>query len=232
MKKEQNKTNTALNEVEKIQQRIFEREVDEELQQEKLMQFWQKYRFVIIGGITAVLLATIGYEVHRSWWQKVRLGESDQYENALFSAYTGKPEEAITQLKLLSEEGKTGYQYLAQMEAAGILLASNRQDEALSILSALASNEKAPIQLRHTAVLAFVGHQLESGDASKLQSMLQPMMRSDNDFSVLAVELSALLYIRENQTEKAIQVLEEALKKQISSPTKQRLNGLLMEIRS
>ncbi len=232
MKKEQNKTNTALNEVEKIQQRIFEREVDEELQQEKLIQFWQKYRFVIIGGITAVLLATIGYEVHRSWWQKVRLGESDQYENALFSAYTGKPEEAITQLKLLSEEGKTGYQYLAQMEAAGILLASNRQDEALSILSALASNEKAPIQLRYTATLAVVGHQLESGDASKLQSMLQPMMRSDNDFSVSAAELSALLYIRENQTEKAIQVLEEALKKQISSPTKQRLNGLLMEIRS
>lgn len=232
MKKEQNKTNTALNEVEKIQQRIFEREVDEELQQEKLMQFWQKYRFVIIGGISAVLLATIGYEVHRSWWQKVRLGESDQYENALLSAYTGKPEEAITQLKLLSEEGKTGYQYLAQMEAAGILLASNRQDEALSILSALASNEKAPIQLRHTATLAVVGHQLESGDASKLQSMLQPMMRSDNDFSVLAAELSALLYIRENQAEKAIQVLEEALNKQISSQTKQRLNGLLMEIRS
>ncbi len=217
----------------KIQQRIFEREVDEELQQEKLIHFWQKYRFVIIGGIVAVLLATIGYELHRSWWQKIRLQESDQYENALFAAYTGKPEEAVSRLKALSEDGRTGYRYLAQMEAAGILLSSNQTDEGMTLLSALANDDKAPVQLRNAAALAFVGHRLENGDATALQGLLNPMLNSsEGSFAASAAELSALLYVRENQTDKAVQVLESALKNGDMSPqAQQRLSGLLMEIK-
>ncbi len=216
----------------KIQQRIFEREVDEELQQERLQQLWQKYKWLVIGGIIVVLGGTIGYELYRSWWHKTRLAESDMYEAAVLNAHTGKADAAIDGLTDLGETGKTGYQYLAQMETAGILLAANREADALPILADLMANDSAPAPLRASATLAYVGHQLETGDAAELQALLKPLLTAQSGaFAGLAAELSAVLFIRQGQPKEAALVIEQALgDENIPLPTRERLTHLLSEV--
>ena len=51
-------------ELEEIQQAILAREVEEELQRERLLNFWNKYRFLIIGGVFAIILSKNGHKVN------------------------------------------------------------------------------------------------------------------------------------------------------------------------
>ena len=51
----------------KIQQRIFEREVDEELQQEYLMNLWRKYRGFAFGESVGIFLIVLGFKAYRIW---------------------------------------------------------------------------------------------------------------------------------------------------------------------
>lgn len=216
----------------RIQQRIFEREVDEELQQERLANLWRRYRWVVISGIVLIVGGAVGYEAHRSWWQKTRLSESDQYEAAVFNVYTGQAETAVAQLDELAESGKTGYRYLAQMEAAGILLAMDKQDEALMTLQDVMNDTDAPAPLRAAATLGFVGHQIETGDPAELQTLLTPLMNGGNPaFVASAAELSALLHVRAGDKAAAIRVAEQALSgDKVPLPIRERLTYLLAEV--
>lgn len=221
----------SCDEAARIQQRIFEREVDEELQQERLAHLWRRYRWLIIGGIILVVGSAVGYEAHKSWWQKTRLSESDRYEAAVFNAYTGQAEQAVTQLDALSETGKTGYRYLAQLESAGILFSMDKKQDALAILQDVMNNTKAPSYLRSVATLSFVGHQIEDGNSVELQHLLTPLMMSDNaSFSASAAELSALLSLQSDDKVSAVRVIEQALSSEkIPLPIRERLTYLLAE---
>ena len=65
------------------QEKAFELEVDEEMEQERLTQMWEKYRTWIIGGVSAILILTAGFQIYQSWWKNVRLNESDAFEQAM-----------------------------------------------------------------------------------------------------------------------------------------------------
>ena len=82
-------------ECKKYQDKAFELEVDEELQQERLAEWWKKYSWLVYGGIAAILLVTAGAEWYRAHQMRLRLSESDAFETATLLAYQGKNEEAI-----------------------------------------------------------------------------------------------------------------------------------------
>ncbi|MBR5129841.1 MAG: tetratricopeptide repeat protein [Alphaproteobacteria bacterium] len=224
------KKDKTIDEMEKLQQAIFEREVDEELQREKLKAMWQKYRFAVVGFIIGVLLVTIGHEVYYSWRQKVSLSESDSFENAAVLAYTGETEKAEEILKKLVAEGKTGYAPLAQMKLAGIYLAQNKTQEAINALQAVI-NSNAPEQLKAVATIAYVGQLFETEDATKLQNMLQPYLIGSSNFVGSAAELSAALHLKSNNEAAAIKVLNQTINNPKTAPiVKKRLSELLSVI--
>ena len=227
MTKKRNKQN---DEMEKLQQAIFEREVDEELQREKLRMMWQKYRFAIIGFVLGILLVTIGTEIYHSWRQKVSLAESDSFENAAVLAYIGETDKAIDVLKKLAKDGKTGYAPLAEMKLAGIYLAQNNNEAAVESLNKV-MNSDAPEQLKAVATIAYVGQHFETEDSAKLQEMLKPLLLSNNAFAGSAAELSAALYLKDGNNNAAIQTLKNAMNNPVASAVvKERLSELLSVI--
>ncbi len=215
-------------ELERIQQAILEREVEEELQKERLMNFWKKYRVAILGGLVVILGITIGSELHRSWYDKIRLAESDQFEQAVLLSFTGKEEQANQVYQKLADTAKTGYKYLAQMRLAQNALVSNESKKGIQYLSTLMNDSGAPEELRDVARLAVVGHQIGSVPATQLQQDLQPLLDKQNGFYASAVELQAVLFLEQKKTKEAVDVLNNAIAlPTLSADAKDRLKELL-----
>lgn len=211
----------------KIQQIIFEREVDEELQSERLRHLWDKFKYLIIGIVVGILLITVAIEWYKSWDIKTRLEQSDLFEEAVISSYIGDNEKALTLFSDLSQKGRGGYKYLSQFEIAGILFSDGKDKEALMVLNTLMNNKKAPFEIRSVATLSFVGHQLDVEDPAQLQKILQPLLEKDSAFYGSAVELSASLLLEEGKIEQALSLLDEALARQTLTPLmRQRLTDL------
>lgn len=229
MKKEKKPINPQ-DEMVRLQQELLAKEVDEEMHREKMRALWMKYRFVVLGFVIGVLLITVGLEVFQSWRTRVSMKDSDAFENAVILAYTGNPDKAITALQEIAKKSHTGYEYLAQMKIAGILFQQGKDTEALDMLKKVIDSG-APKELKSVATLSYVGHQIDTANAQELQKMLTPLLKSNNPYRASAAELSAALYLKENNKQEAIAVLKGAISDELASPfVKERLNGLLTVI--
>ncbi len=215
-------------ETDKIQQAIFEREVEEQLQKERLTNFWNKYRFAIMGAIAGVILVTVGTEVYYSWRTKVRLNESNAFENAVVLNYTGDSAQALLELQHLVDTSKTGYKYLAQLKIAGIFFASEQDDKAFAALQNVMNDTSAPQQLRDIATLSYVGHQVEGGDPARMRSLLEPMLTPVSAYYGSAVELAVVLAVTQGDAASVLPMLKQAISEPSINPsTKTRLEQLL-----
>lgn len=215
----------------RMQQEMLAREVDEDVQKERLKGLWYKYRFFIFGAILAVLLITIGVEVYRSMQVRSSLEESDLFENAVVMAHEGDKEKALKMLTDLSKDGDTGYAYLAELKMAGILFGQNKQTEALETLKKVMNNKWAPDELRAVATLSYVGHQLDTGSPEELQKMLNPLLTKGSGFYGSAAELSSVLFLKQGNKSAAVKLLKEAVDNDLTSPmVKQQLVNMLSVI--
>ncbi len=216
------------NEEELIKQAILEREVEEELQKERLMNFWKKYRFIIIGGLFLIIGVTVGTEVYKSWYNKVRISESNLFEQAVLSDYTQETEKANQLYDDLAKNARTGYQYLAQMRLAQMAFGQNNATKGMQLLTQLMNDGNAPEELRDVARLSAIGHQIGTTDSNELLKLLQPLLDKQNSFYASAVELQAILLLEQKQLNNARDVLNIALGlPTLSEQSKNRLKELL-----
>ena len=63
--------------------------------------------------------------------------------------------------------------------------------------------------LQGVARLNFVMHQIDDGDPVELRTMLEPLLVAGNGFRPLAMELNAVLSLREGDREEARQIYTE-----------------------
>ena len=213
-------------ECKKYQDRAFELEVDEELQNERLLQFWKKYSWLVYGGVAAILLITIGAEWYRNYRTQIRLKESDLFENATLLAVDGKNTEAITAFEKLAQSGKTGYKVLALINLADLQLAENKKAEGLETLKKVLeiTPKKDPIHL--VASLTYVGYQLGDGNPDELLKVLEPAL-NDKSFQGLATELAVQLLNKKGDKVEAQKLIQKAFQNPTLSVTSRaRLNTL------
>ena len=215
----------------KYQDQAFELEVDEDLQQERLNKFWKKYRWLAYTAVILILAATAGIQLYQSWRMKIRLEESDAFENAVLKIFTQKPEEAKPVLTKLATNGRTGYKYLARLELAGLAARQNNTETALAELNTLI-NSDAPDTLKAVATLSYVGYQVDTGNTKELLKLLEPYM-SNSAFIAPAAELSAVLYLRDSEPEKTKGMLKKALLiPNLSNVSQTRLKNLMQMVES
>ncbi len=194
----------------KYQEKAFELEVDEDLQQERLRRFWKKYAWMIYAGVILILAMTAGIQLYQSWKMKVRLAESDQFETAVIKIFSQKPDEARPLLNELANNARTGYRYLARLELAGLAARQNDKETALVELKKMLDGS-TPEPLKTVALLSYVGYQADTGNPEELLKMLEPVMENVS-FIGTTMQLVTVLYLRDNQPEMAKQKLQNALK--------------------
>ena len=215
----------------KYQDQAFELEVDEDLQQERLNRFWKKYRWLVYAAVILILGATAGIQLYQSWRMKIRLSESDAFENAVTNIFAQKPDEAKPVLTQLATSGRTGYKYLARLELAGLAARQNDTQTALKEFKTL-MNSDTPESLRAVATLSYVGHQVDTADPKTLLNELKPFLNNPA-FVGLAAELATVLYIRDKQPQEAQKMLQKALAlPNLSETVQTRLKALSQIIES
>ncbi len=220
-----------IDEAERIQQAILMREVEEEIQKEKLLNFWKKYRFLIIGGIIGVVAFTCGNEVYRMWYEKTRLSESNRFEQAVILNYTGNPEEAAQIYLDLAQTAHTGYKELALLRLAAIAHEGDDNENAAVYLKQVIESGKSP-ELKDVARITYVGYLVDENPSEALLTFLQPVLsQPSNALYASAVELQAALLVKLQKNNEAKQAIQTALNNQfLTSVSKDRLNALLAVI--
>ncbi len=225
------KKENPIDEAERIQQAVLMREVEEEIQKEKLLNFWKKYRFLIIGGIIGVVAFTCGNEVYRMWYEKTRLSESNRFEQAVILNYTGNPEEAAQIYIDLAQSAHTGYKELALLRLAAIAHEGGDDENAgIYLKQVIDSGESS--ELKDVARVTYVGYKIDKTPDEALLAVLQPILNQPvNALYASAVELQAALLVKLQKNDEAKQAIQNALDNQfLTSVSKDRLNALLAVI--
>ena len=184
------------------------REVEEDLRRDQAAKAWKKYGSFVIGAAVAVVLATLAFQLWQNWQSERRLKLSDQFSAAQQLASGADAETALAALADLGGPDG-GYGTLAAFERARLLAEAGRREEAIAIWAELAAEAKSGPALQGAARLFMVMHQVDDGDPAALQAELQPLLAAGNGFRPPALELSAILALRQGDRERAHQIYTE-----------------------
>ncbi len=184
------------------------REVNEDLRRDRASEVARKYGPYFIGFAVAIVLGTLGHNLWRDWDLDRRSERSDQFTAALELATDGQNDAAMADLAELGEPDG-GYGTLAAFERARLLAEDGRRDEALAAWEVLAASDAAGPALQGVARLFFVMNQIDDGDPAALRAMLEPLFVAGNGFRPLAMELNAVLSLREGDRNAARQIYTE-----------------------
>ncbi|MGI9350546.1 MAG: tetratricopeptide repeat protein [Rhizobiaceae bacterium] len=166
----------------------FIREVDEELRSDQVKNFWDKYKWLVIGGAVAVVVATAGYRGWSSYSEKVAGESGDRFIEAVALSNDGKHDEAIMVLEALGKDGVGEYPALASIRLAAEYAKQGEIDKAVQAFDGIASDSGFDETLRNVARLRsgliLVDHGTYEEVVNRLQSMAntgQPFRHSSRE---------------------------------------------------
>ena len=209
----------------------FIREVDEELQRDKLNAMWRRYGRLVIG---AAVLLVAGVAAQQAWvaWQASQQGAvATQYAGIDAQMREGTFAEARQEFYTLAATAPPGFSALARLREAAAADALKDPAARAAALDKLASDPKADPLLRDLAVLLAVSGELDTGDPAALEARLAPLAATGQPWRNSARELQALLYIRTGETEKARPLLTELAEDAAATPSQQqRVTAILQSL--
>jgi hypothetical protein len=179
-------------------------EIQEDLQREKLLNFWKSYSTYIIAAAVALVVGAAGW----TYWNHHRKSALERdalsYSEALKAIQEKKTADALAKLQALSASATPTYKALADLERAALLLneanqsqdaaANARRQEAISVYIQLAQDKKIDGKLRDSALLLSLYARLDQDDPQELRKILHPLASaSHHPWHPLALELQALL---------------------------------------
>ena len=185
------------------------REVDEELRRDRAVQLWRKYGRYIIAVALVIVVATVGYQGWKTYRQQSRLERSEAFAAASAEAAAGNTEAALEGLRELAANGAGGYGTLAAFERARLLAAQGDEQGAIEIWDRLAEGPDVGPAFQSVATLFSVMHQLDEEDAARLEARLAPLTEPGSAFRSMALELTALLALRQGNRGRARELYTE-----------------------
>jgi hypothetical protein len=172
------------------------REIDEDIERQKIEAFWKRYGNVVlvIAAITVLAASVFSYK------NKEKVAKTQQLtgELAAIMDETEKNEtKEITDLQLFAQDnpGRTQTTY-AELQAAALLAKNGDTDKAVALYDLVAQDEKADHAYRQLGDLFSVELQLDKGEPAPLQRRLEPLMSDNEPWHFSAMELSGYLSLR------------------------------------
>lgn len=197
------------------------REVDEAVREDQLKQIWRRYGKLIIAVVVLVVVCIGGWQAWQAWEASERADASDSYAAAIMDARSNRADQALTSLEGLSDPDAGDVGTLAAFAEARLHLGQGRSAEAIAIWDEIAASEGAGPTYRRAALLLSVMHQVDGGDAAALEARLQPLLAEGEPYRPLALELSALLAIKQSDPERAVGLLETLVADPAAAPGQQ-----------
>ena len=186
----------------KIEEDALLREVVDDVKNDQLVQFWNKYGIFVIIGVALVLTLTISFEGIKNWQIKKHQETSNAYSAALSLQNQGRLDESLDIYNTLAVKSTGIYSDIARLQIASIYLEQDKKDDAMNVLEQL-SKDGSVDQIRDVAALKLASYKLDSkASAEEIVNLLRPVIERA-DSSDVAHELMAMLYVREHDIAKA-----------------------------
>ena len=184
------------------------REVDEEVRQEKLLGLWKRYGLYAVVGLVLVIAAIGGWQAYESWRESERREAANRYAGALERA-DAEPVAALETLEQQATPADDGYGLLAALQAARLRATAGDIEGAVADWEAIRDADDLPRVYRDMAGLLIVQHLFDEAPAEQLEADLSPLLDPASAVRPAALELSALLALREGDLDTARSRLSE-----------------------
>lgn len=190
----------------------FIREVDEELQRDKLKALWDRFGTLIIALAVLLVVGVAGYEGWKAWEHSQRHGEAERFAAAEADLAAQRFQPAATAFDSFAADASPGFAAIARLREAAALQGTGDAAAAAAALDRLAADAAADPLLRDLATLLSVQAQVDTGDPQTLRGRLLPLAEAGRPWRSSARELLALLAIRTGEIEQARSTLDELAK--------------------
>jgi hypothetical protein len=166
-------------------------EIDEEIRREQYKKLWDRYQYLIIGVMLAVLIGIGGWRGYE-WWQVRNASEfGAAFEAAVALSTDGKSAEAEAAFGKIAANGTPGYRPLASLRQAAEL-AKHDAKAAIAAYEKIASDNGVAVELRDLAGLRAGTLLIDAGPASDARAQLEPLTGDKRPYRHLARELLAV----------------------------------------
>jgi hypothetical protein len=172
------------------------REVEEDLQRDRLRQLWAKYNVVVIAAAVALVAGTGGWQGWKAYKLHRDEANGQRYAAALQLAESGKSKEAAEAFAQIATDAGAGYSALARLEQAAILAKQGDQAGAIAVYDAISADSGIERSMRDLATLLAVEHAGAKADPAGLIARLAPLTEASSPWRYSAIELSAVLATR------------------------------------
>lgn len=181
----------------------FFREVQEDLQRDRFVKLWRRFRYPLVGLVAAVIVAIIVIVVLRDAERARHEAEGERYGAAQAVFETGKLSEAADAFAALAKESESGYTALAQLRAADAKAAAGDVPGSVALLDSLAKDSRVDRLYRDLAALLAAERLVDSAPPEEIDSRLATLLAPDSPWRPLASEIKGIAELRAGKTEAA-----------------------------
>lgn len=210
----------------------IDREIDEELRQDRAAELWRKYSGLVFALAALIVIGVGAYRFYD--YQRLKAAEAAgaRYQNAMSLSREGKSAEAETALAAIAKDAPAGYAGLARLRAAAELGVADR-DGAVKAYDALAAESGVDPLFRDIARIRAALLRVDVADRKEIETRLSGLAAAGQPFRATARELLGLVALKADDLESAGRWFDQIVTDTQASPAvKQRAQAYLAIVRS
>jgi hypothetical protein len=188
---------------------VFKREVEEDLQRERALAFWNRYGTYLIAGAVALILGVAGYQYSKSRSLAAAEASGAALQNAMKAVADKNPDAEAMLARVAGSGGGAGA--LARLRLAALHVSSGATDKALAAYDALARDPGLDKILSDFAALQAGLLKMDAGDWNDARNRLNDLAGDQNPWRHQAREALGLAALKAGQSAEAREVLQKVL---------------------
>ncbi len=179
-----------------LETELLIREVDEDLQQERMRKLWQRYGGWFISAAVALVLVVAGWQGISTWRANAQSQAGRMFSKAMDLLADGKTEEGRMVLEALVADAPAGYRLVATLKLADIRAKGGDLTGAVALYSALPqTSDSAPYEALATLKAAYL--QLGTDQFAEAAKMVDKLAQEHNPWRFSAWEIQALAALQQ-----------------------------------
>lgn len=209
----------------------FLREIKEELDRERLANFWKRYGTLIIGAAATVIVAVAGFQIWTSMERRAAQEAGAAYEQALDDVFDKKLDQASEKFAAIAKSGPAGYGLLAGLQYAATLMEQGKTAEAVAEFEKVSKRDGGDPLIRSFARLQAASLRIGDADFNEMQNRLEPLIKEDEPWRFNALELLGIAAAKAGKVEDAKAAFEKIVAEPRTPPAiRQRANLRMLQI--
>ncbi len=185
------------------------REVDEDVQRDRYAALWQRFRWLVIGAVVALVGGTIAYTAWTSYGASMKVQRGERFLAAAALSEQGRNDEAARAFAAFADEANAGYASLARLREAAALGEAGDQAGAIAVYDRIIEDGGADTMVRELAAVLAAQRLLDIEDAAGAEQRLAVVAGGAGPWRHLARELQGIAALQTGRTADASAIFAE-----------------------